>query len=114
MRFPAVMILPLISACVQMAAPVPQEARLSASRLSVVLTDGTKCSASIEAVRLDRCGKGYDVVIDLVEKPNFLRQLAERAFGALGAEGNLAPMGKVVLTDAAGRSYRFVSPEPVE
>lgn len=114
MRFSAILIIPLVSACAQMTNPVPQAARLSAERLSVVLTDGTRCSAPIEAVRLEKCGAGYDVAIDLTENPNFLRQLAEAAFGVLGNEGLLAPMGQVVLTDARGRSYRFVSPEPIE
>jgi hypothetical protein len=94
-------------------APVPEAARLSADQVTVVLSDGSNCRAPIGAGRMALCGAGYDYRVDLVQNPNLLRRFVEGAFGALGAEGVLAPMGQVSLTDDAGREYRFVSPPPV-
>jgi hypothetical protein len=51
--------------------------------------------------------------VNVVSDPNLLRRLAVGLFTALGAEGALAPMAEVVLTDATGRTWRFVSPPPV-
>lgn len=94
-------------------APVPQAARLSAETLTVTLSDGTTCRTAWAAEgRLDGCGPGYGYAVRVVENPNLLRQVAQGLFGALGAEGVLAPMAEVVLTDAAGGSWRFVSPPP--
>lgn len=106
------MLLPMaLLACADMAAR-PETARLSADQVHLVLSDGTRCSAPIGVGRMERCGAGYDYRVELVQNPNLLRQLIEGAFGALGAQGLLAPMGVVSVTDNAGREYRFVSPPP--
>jgi hypothetical protein len=94
------------------AQPVPQAARLSADQLTVVMSDGTSCKAPIGAGEMPDCGTGLGYRVDLVENPNLLRRVIEGAFGALGADGVLAPLAEVTLTDAAGRTYRFVSPLP--
>ncbi|WP_127045661.1 hypothetical protein [Pseudorhodobacter sp. E13] len=94
------------------AQPVPQAARLSADQLTVVMSDGSSCKAPIGAGEMPGCGAGLSYRVDLVQNPNLLRRVVEGAFGALGAEGALAPMAEVTLTDTAGRSYRFVSPPP--
>jgi hypothetical protein len=96
---------------------VPKEARLSADVLTVTLTDGTVCRANWAAAggvgRMDGCGAGFGYAVNVVEKPNILRQLAVGIVEALGAEGALAPLAEVVLTDASGRDYSFVSPPPL-
>ena len=97
---------------------VPASARLSADVLTVNLTDGSVCRADWAASgglgRMDGCGAGYGYTVNVVEKPNILRQLAVGIAGALDADGVLAPLAEVVLTDASGRDYSFVSPPPVE
>ena len=96
---------------------VPAAARLSADVLTVTLTDGSVCRANWAAAggvgRLDSCGAGLGYAVTVVEKPNILRQLAEGIVEALGAEGALAPLAEVVLTDTSGRDYSFVSPPPL-
>ena len=108
-----------LAACAPMTVgmAVPREARLSAEVLTVTLTDGTVCRADWAASggvgRIEGCGAGYGYVVNVVEKPNILRQLAVGIVEALGAEGALAPLAEVVLTDASGRDYSFVSPPPL-
>lgn len=96
---------------------VPREARLSADVLTVTLTDGTVCHANWAAAggagRIDDCGAGFGYAVTVVQKPNILRQLAVGIVAALGADGVLAPLAEVVLTDASGRDYSFVSPPPL-
>ena len=96
---------------------VPREARLGAEVLTVTLTDGTICRANWAASggvgRMESCGAGYGYGVTVVQKPNILRQLAVGIVEALGAEGALAPLAEVVLTDASGRDYSFVSPPPL-
>ncbi len=95
----------------------PASARLSADVLTVTLTDGTICRANWAAAggvgRMDSCGAGLGYAVTVVEKPNILRQLAVGIVEALGAEGALAPLAEVVLTDTSGRDYSFVSPPPL-
>lgn len=97
---------------------VPAAARLSAEVLTVTLTDGSVCSANWAATggagRMDDCGAGFGYAVSVAENPNILRQLADGLAQALGAEGALAPLAEVVLTDASGRDYSFVSPPPIE
>ena len=96
----------------------PATAKLSAEVLTVTLTDGTVCRANWAAAggegRMEDCGAGLGYAVTVVEKPNILRQLAVGIVDALGAEGALAPLAEVVLTDASGRDYSFASPPPVE
>jgi hypothetical protein len=97
---------------------VPASARLSADVLTVTLSDGSVCRADWAANggigRMETCGAGYGYAVNVVEKPNILRQLAVGIVDALGADGALPPLAEVVLTDASGRDYSFVSPPPVE
>jgi len=97
---------------------VPASARLSADVLTVTLSDSSVCRADWAAAggvgRMDDCGAGFGYAVSVVEKPNLLRQLAVGIVDALGADGVLAPLAEVVLTDASGRDYSFVSPPPVE
>jgi hypothetical protein len=106
-----------LGACVPMQPAVPQAARLTQTELIVTLSDATICRAPSGPAgasgRFDRCGPGYAYQVELVSRPNLLRQMAEAAFGALGADDQLSPMGRVTLTDAAGTQFAFVSPVPV-
>lgn len=109
-----------LAACAPGAAgmAVPVSARLSAQVLTVSLSDGSICRADWAAAggvgRMDNCGAGYGYAVSVVEKPNLLRQLAVGIVAALGADGALAPLAEVVLTDASGRDYSFVSPPPAD
>ncbi len=114
-----ILAIPLLSACALLQAdPVPSEARLSDTTLTVVLSDGTTCRAEWAvaggAGRLDPCGAGYDYTVTVAENPNVLRKLVDGLFAALGADGVSPPLGTVVLTDAAGRDFTFASPPPVD
>ena len=97
---------------------VPAAARLSTEVLTVTLTDGSVCRANWAAAggagRMEDCGAGFGYAVTVADNPNILRQLADGLVEALGAEGVLAPLAEVVLTDASGRDYIFVSPQPVE
>ena len=112
-------VMALLAACAPGAVgmAVPREARLSAEVLTVTLSDGTVCRADWAAAggvgRMEDCGAGYGYAVNVVEKPNIFRQLAVGIAEALGAEGALAPLAEVVLTDASGRDYSFVSPPPL-
>jgi len=108
----------VLSACAGGMQPaVPQEARLSAEVLTVVLGDGTVCRADWAAAggagRLEGCGEGYDYRVTVVEKPNLLRQFWTGLTSALGAEGAVPPMARVEIS-GGGRTWDFVSPPPVD
>ena len=110
--------LPLVSGCAALVLdPVPQAARLSTDTLTVQLSDGTVCRTTWAvaggAGRLQPCGPGFDYAVREVEDPNLLRQLFTGLTGALGAEGLVPPMAEVVITDAKGRRFVFVSPPGV-
>jgi hypothetical protein len=98
------------------APPVAQSARLSADTLTLTLSDGTLCRAdwvaSGGAGRFENCGPGFGYAVEVVKNPNILRQLFTGLAEALGAEGTVAPMAQVVITDATGRDHVFVSPPP--
>jgi hypothetical protein len=97
--------------------PEPQAARLSATVLTVTLSDGTVCRADWAAAggagRLEPCGPGYDYRVSVVEKPNLLRQIWTELTRALGAEGAVPPMAQVELA-SGGRVWAFASPPPSE
>ncbi len=106
---------PLLAGCVPLLSdPVPQAARLSSEILTLRLSDGTVCRTTWTvaggAGRLEHCGPGYDYAVRVVEDPNLLRQMFTGMTAALGAEGLVPPMAEVVITDAAGQQYVFVSP----
>ena len=107
----------LVAACAAVAPPAPQAARLSQDVLTLTLSDGTTCRARWAEAggtgRMDNCGPGFGYAVRVVENPNILRQLFTGLTSALGAEGAVAPMAEVVITDATGRDHVFVSPPPV-
>ncbi len=95
--------------------PVPQSARLSAEVLTLTLSDGTVCRANWRAApvgRMDRCGPGYGYAVRVIPNPNILRQIWTELTTALGADGAVAPLAEVVITDPAGVDRVFVSPPP--
>lgn len=95
---------------------VPQEARLSQTLLTLVLSDGTVCRADWRAApvgRLESCGPGYGYAVREIENPNILRQIWTGITTALAAEGAVPPMAEVVITDPAGVDVVFASPPPV-
>ncbi len=97
--------------------PVPQSASLSAIVLTLTLSDGTVCRApwaSAPVGRLDRCGPGYGYAVRVIDNPNIVRQFWTSLTTALGAEGIVAPLAEVVITDPAGIDRVFVSPPPPE
>ncbi|TGD63304.1 hypothetical protein EYC08_13495 [Tabrizicola sp. WMC-M-20] len=97
--------------------PVPQAARLSADVLTLTLSDGTVCRAAWAQApvgRMDTCGPGYGYAVRVIDNPNILRQIWTELTTALGAEGAVAPLAEVVITDPAGIDRVFSSPPPVE
>lgn len=95
--------------------PVPQAARLSADVLTLTLSDGMVCRANWAAApvgRMDQCGPGYGYAVRVIENPNILRQIWTELTTALGADGAVAPLAEVVITDPAGVDRVFVSPPP--
>jgi hypothetical protein len=86
--------------------------------LTLALSDGSSCLAcGAEAGgsgRLESCGPGCGHAVRAVETPNILRQVFTGLSSALGADGTVAPMAEVVITDATGQDHVFVSPPPVD
>lgn len=113
-----VLLCPILAGCGAGAPgnPVPQAARLSAQVLTVTLSDGTVCRADWVAApvgRMERCGPGYGYSVRVIDNPNILRQIWTGLTSALGAEGVVAPLAEVVITDPAGVDRVFASPPPV-
>ena len=115
------MLLAGLGACaiVQLSSPpaVPQFARLTTDQMIVMLSDATVCRAATGPRgahgRLAQCGPGFDDAVDIEARPNLLRRFAEEPLARRGPRGAPAPMGRVVLSDATGRHYAFISPAPV-
>jgi hypothetical protein len=102
-----------LSGCAALMVPTPQAARLSDQTLTLALNTGEVCRVQWRAAPEGQlCG--FDYRVTEVTKPNLLRQLFTGLTSALGAEGAVPPQGEVVLTSAAGLTYRFVSPPPVD
>lgn len=99
-------------------APVAQEARLSDQVLTVVVSDGRVCRVTnwraVPEGAFDACLPGHRYAVQVVERPNLLRQAFAGLTAALGAEGAVPPMAEVVITDAQGQARVFVSPPAVE
>lgn len=113
------MVLPVVlMGCAAMPAPEPQSAVLSETVLTVKLTDGTRCTADWRAAggqgQMQGCAVLLSYQVAEVANPNLLRQLWVQLVEALGAEGIAPPMADVVLTGDDGRTWRYVSPPPVE
>jgi hypothetical protein len=94
-------------------APVLQSVRLSDAKLTLTLSDATRCSVDWRAApvgRMDRCGAGYGYAVKVDKNPNVLRQLVQGVMLALGGEGMLSPMAEVVITGPGGTDQVFVMP----
>lgn len=112
-----------LAACATAAPPRPAAARLSATELTVTLSDGQKClgpraGATVDgptgwAGTLSGCSLplAYEVALD--GRPNLLRQLVDGVFGVLGLEDALSPLAVVTLEGADGQIYTFRSPPHV-
>lgn len=118
MRLRLIVLPLLLSACAAMPAPEPQGASLSDSALTVKLSDGTRCTADWRAAggqgQMQGCAVPLTYSVTEVANPNILRKLWVQLADALGAEGIAPPMADVVVTGADGRTWRYVSPPPVE
>ncbi len=113
------MVLPVVlMGCAGMPVAEPQGATLSESVLTVKLTDGSRCSADWRAAggqgQMQGCAVPLTYQVAEVANPNVLRKLWVQLVDALGADGLAPPMADVVLTDERGRTWRYVSPPPVE
>lgn len=112
-------VLPTVLALAACAAPVAEPAlqavRLTDTKLTLVLDNGTRCSGDWRAAavgRMENCGPGYGYAVKVDGNPNVLRRLVEGVVLALGGEGVLAPMAEVVITGPGGTDQVFVSPPP--
>lgn len=93
-----------------------QDAKLSQTKLTLVLSNGTICRVDWKAApvgRLDNCGPGFGYAVHPVQNPNALAKMWSELSQALGGEGFAAPMAEVVVTDSAGNDKVFVSPPEV-
>ena len=93
-----------------------QDAKLSQTQLTLILSDGSNCRVDWRAApvgRLDNCGTGFGYAVHPVQNPNALAKLWSELSLALGGEGIAAPMAEVVVTDSAGNDKVFVSPPEV-
>lgn len=113
------LVLPVLAmGCAGVPAPEPQGAVLSDKVLTVTLTDGGRCTADWRTGggqgQMEGCAVPLTYQVVEVANPNILRKLWVQLVEALGAEGIAPPMADVVLTDARGRTWRYVSPPPVE
>lgn len=107
------LLLVLAACAAPVAEPVLQSVRLTDTKLTLVLTDGSRCSVDWRAApvgRMENCGPGYGYAVTVEDNPNLLRQLVEGMVLALGGEGVLAPMAEVVVTGPGGTDQVFVSP----
>ena len=108
----------VLAACASMPAPEPQGASLSETALTVKLSDGTRCTADWSASggqgQMDGCAVPLSYSVTEVANPNILRKLWVQLTDALGAEGIAPPMADVVITGEGGRTWRYVSPPPVQ
>jgi hypothetical protein len=96
-------------------APVPQAARLSAEVLTVTLSNGAVCRADWPtSAPLQGCGSGMTYTVSVDQSPNILRKWVQELALALNGQSTVPPYAQVVITDAAGRDWRFASPPPVE
>lgn len=104
----------LLAACASpVAEPALQTVRLTDTRLTLVLDNGTRCSVDWRAApvgRMENCGPGYGYAVKVDGNPNVLRRLVEGVVLALGADGVLAPMAEVVITGPGGTDQVFISP----
>jgi hypothetical protein len=96
----------------------PDTARLSNTVLTLTLTDGTVCRANWVAAggagRFENCGPGYGYAVRVIDNPNILRQIFTSLTHALGADGAVAPLAEVTITDPAGSDRVFVSPPDLD
>lgn len=96
--------------------PVPQAARLSETVLTLVLSDGRACRADWVAApqgNFGDCAPGFAYAVEPIENPNILRQIWTGLTTALGAEGAIPPLARVVITAPSGWETVFASPPRV-
>lgn len=112
-------VLPMVLALAACAVPAGEAAlrtvRLTDTKLTLVLDNGTRCSVDWRAApvgRMENCGPGYGYAVKVDDNPNLLRRLVEGVVLALGGDGVLAPMAEVVITGPGGTDQVFVSPPP--
>lgn len=107
-----------LAGCATMAGgPQPAEARLGRASLAVVMTDGTTCRGDLAGPapwqgQLAACGLAYRVTPQGGDSP--VRLAFDAMIAAIRAGDLVAPMADIVLSDAAGRVFRFASPVPLE
>lgn len=109
--------LTLLAGCAAgIAQPVPQAARLSDTTLTLVLSNGQACRADWVAAPqggFGDCAPGFGYAVERIDNPNILRQIWAGLTTALGAEGVVPPMARVVITAPSGQETVFASPPPV-
>ena len=104
----------LLAGCAVPAEPALQSVRLTNEKLTLALSNGTRCSVDWRAApvgRMDRCGPGYGYAVQVEDNPNVLRRLLEGVMLALGGDGVLSPMAEVVITGPGGTDQVFVLPQ---
>lgn len=111
-----------LAGCAMLPPPGPQSAHLTRDRLAVTLSDGSRCIGPRPpdagpagwSGQLQDCPVALSYAVQLDPKPNPLRQVVEAVFAVLTIDDQLPAMADVTLRDAAGRSYAFRSPPPLD
>ncbi len=122
MRVFAVLAAPLVVAGCALVPASPVAVDLTRDQVDVRLSDGTVCTGTAPATgaetgwsgRLAPCSTGFNYVVEIDPGTNPVRFVLEEIFTGLGFDQGFPPIADVTLTSDAGRTYRFVSPPPVE
>ncbi len=108
----------MLAGCAGMFEPRPVAARLGGGALRVTMSDGRTCAADLVGTApwsgaLPDCGIARYLVTPS-DGVNPLRLALEALAAAVRAGDLLSPLAAIALTDAAGRSFDFTSPVPVD
>jgi hypothetical protein len=112
-----------LTGCVGFGEPRPVEVSLDRTDLTVRLSDMSRCTGPVEAVRgtngqvlvsgagpLQNCATPLNYRVTADPGLNPLRLVFEEVFGAIGLGNAIAPAAEVELTAPDGRRWVFASP----
>ena len=108
----------VLCACTPLDRPaIPEAASLSRAALSVRMNNGTTCRADLVgaapwAGTMPACALTWRVTLTGADSP--VRMAFDALLAAIKAGDLVAPMADIGLIDAAGRSYGFASPVPID
>jgi len=121
--FVMLLVVAVLTGCVALGAPRPVDVSLDRTELTVRLSDNTRCTGPVTAVRgasgqvlvsgsgpLQNCSAPLNYRVAADTDISFLRLAFEEVFGSVGLGDVLEPTAEVVITAPDGRRWTFVSP----